>query len=245
MLLITFFVFALIVYIFRDSVVISPVTSFFQSTVSGIRGELYSGRVDEESELLEENKKLREKVVEYELLVRENSALRSQFEENIIHEHRLVPAQIVGYAGRGVYESFTIDAGKQEGIKSGMAVIVDNILVGTISKVSENISEVRTILHPEFSTIVQYPKTSARGIIRGFNSFIMLENVVITETLEKDGVLTTMGEIDREGIGIPSDLSVGKIDSIDREETASFQTAQIEPLVDYSQISHVFVIVGL
>ena len=244
-ILLMLLVLASLIFFYRNSSFISSVTSFFQNTFSNTRAIVFSTTVDAESKLQEENRKLSEKLSELEVLERENIALRSQFEESTSAQFKLIPAKIVGYKGRGVYNFFIINAGINQGIESGMAVIVGNTLIGTIHKTSQNISEVRTILHPEFSTIVKYPTTNARGIIRGFNSYMIMENVLITVTLEKDGIVVTMGEVNSNNIGIPSDLSVGKIDSIERIDTASFQTAQVEPLVDYSQISNVFVISGI
>lgn len=244
-LLLIFLIIAVLILFFKESPIISPIISFFQNSVSNSRAEIFSSRVDEESPLEEENRKLKEKLSTMEILERENIALRSQFKDAISAEYELIPAKIVGFKGRGVYDFFIINAGINHGIERGMAVIVGNTLIGTIDKTSQNISEVRTILHPEFSTIVKYPTTNARGIIRGFNSYMIMENVLITDTLEKDGIVVTMGEVNNVNIGIPSGLSVGKIDSIERVDTASFQTAQIEPLLDYSQISNVFIIVGL
>lgn len=244
-ILLILLVLASLIFFYRNSSLISSVTSFFQNTFSNTRSIIFLKTVDEESRLQEENRKLKEKLSGMELLERENIALKSQFEDTISSRYDLIPARIVGYKGRGVYNIFIIDTGINQGIESGMAVIVGNTLVGTIHKTSQNISEVRTILHPEFSTIVKYPPTNARGIIRGFNSFMIMENVLITDTLEKDGIVVTMGELNNTNLGIPSDLNVGKIDSIERIDTATFQIAQIEPLVDYSQISNVFVITGM
>ncbi len=235
----------LTLYLFRQSFVVNSIASFFQDTISTTRAIIYSSKTNEETSLSEENRKLKEKLSGIELIERENIALRSQFEENSHGVYKLLPANIIGYKGRGVYEAFLIGAGKEQGVRTGTAVVVGSTLVGTIFKTSQNISEVHTILHPDFSTIVKYPKTSARGIIRGYNSYLIMENVLITDTLEKDGIIVTMGELNNAGIGVPSDLNVGKIDSVDREETASFQAAQVTPLIDYSQISTVFVIVGL
>lgn len=240
-----FLILALLIFFFRESVVVSSVASFFQSSLSNARATIFNSKIDSESRLQEENRRLNEKLSEMEILIRENIALRSQFEENISGEFELIPAKIVGYKGRGVYDFFVINAGSNQGVENGMAVIVGNTLIGTIYKASQNISEVRTVLHPEFSTLVKYPTTNARGIIRGYNSFMVMENVLITDTLEKGGTVVTMGEVNNQNIGIPSELTVGKIDSVERIETASFQTAQIAPLIDYSQISNVFVILGM
>lgn len=244
-ILLILLVLASLIFFYRNSSFISSTTSFFQNSFSNTRAIIFSTTINSESKLEDENRKLKEKLSELEILKRENIALRSQFEESISAQFKLMPAKIVGYKGRGVYNFFIINAGINQGIESGMAVIVGNTLIGTIHKTSQNISEVRTILHPEFSTIVKYPTTNARGILRGYNSYMIMENVLITDVLEKDGIVVTMGEVNNTNIGIPSNLSVGKIDSIERIDTASFQTAQIEPLIDYSQISTVFVIVGM
>lgn len=238
-------VFSIIVFVFRNSPPVLSTTSFFQNLLNNSRALIFSAKADDESKLSEENRELKEKLSQVEIIERENIALRSQFEDVNYGKFELIPVSIVGYKGRGAYDFFMINAGLNQGVEDGMAVILGNTLVGTIHKASQNASEVRTVLHPQFSTLVKYSPTNARGIIRGFNSYMILENVLVTDTLEKDGIIVTMGEVNNSNIGIPSELSVGKIDSIERVDTASFQTAQVEPLIDYSQISDVFVIVDL
>lgn len=244
-ILIVFILISILVIFLRETFIVTSVTSFFQNMFSSTRANIFSETVKDERELMQENRKLKEMLSEMHNLERENIALRSQFEDSNYGKYKLLPAKIMGYKGRGVYDYFIINAGVNQGVKNGMAVIVGNTLVGTVQNASSNISEVRTVLHSDFSTIVKYPKTNARGIIRGFNSFLILENVLITDSLEKDGILVTMGELNNSGIGVPSDINVGKINSIEKIETASFQTAQVEPLIDYSQISNVFIILGM
>lgn len=243
-LLIIILIFSLLIFFFRDFFIISHTVSFFQSFASDFRASLFQSKVEDESRLSEENRILNEKLSQLEIIERENIALKSQFQDANYPKFELLPVKIIGYKGRGVYDFFMVNAGKIQGVQDGMAVIMGNTLVGTIHKADQNISEVRTVLHPEFSTLVKYPPTNARGIIRGFNSYMILENVLVTDTLEKGGTLITMGETNKNNIGIPSELIVGKIDSIERIDTASFQTAQVEPFIDYSQISNVFVILG-
>lgn len=244
-ILLVFLFLSVVIFLLRDSAVISPAISFFQSAITNVRAPLFSSSTAEENNLAEENRRLTEKLSQMEIVERENIALKSQFQDANYGKFELIPVKIVGFKGRGVFDLFMINAGTNQKIEDGMAVILGNTLVGTIHKAGQNISEVRTTLHPEFSTLVKYPPTNARGIIRGFNSYMILDNVPVTDSLEKGGVIVTLGEISNSNIGIPSDINVGKIDSIEKVDTATFQTAQIESLIDYSQISDVFVILGL
>lgn len=250
-LIVSFFVISLLIFINNSSPVFnfikSPVQSFFSVPKSFLyslgKGNNKKSEIEKQKEI---NRQLEAKIVDYELMKKENEALKSQFEVSPDYSQSLVAAKVIGFLGeRNNPSAFVINAGEDTKIEKGMPVIFDKYLVGKVSSVSKKYSVVMTVYNHEFSTLVKLPQTGANGIIIGSNDFMVMDQVVITDTLEKGGIVVTKGEVKENGIGVFPDIIVGKIKSISKNETAPFQSAQVLPIIDYSRITDVFVITAL
>lgn len=236
-------------YFFRESEFVKNIQGQLQRTISHNKSVIYSLGKNENkkiSELETEVAELNQKIVDYELVLRDNEALRSQFENSGEQTFALSNAKILGFTGdNNLPDTLVINVGEKEGIKNGMAVIFKNYLIGEISKVSKNFSVVTTVLNPDFQTLAKVPSTNANGIIFGSRDFMLLDRVVITDKLEDNTNIVTRGEANTEGIGIFPDLIIGKITSISKNESSPFQSAQVSPVIDFSRLTNVFVIVSL
>jgi rod shape-determining protein MreC len=189
---------------------------------------------------------LHRKVADYELLIRENEALRSQFEASGSLSQSLLAAKILGFTGNNkMPETLVIDAGQKSQIKNGMAVIFQGNLVGKISAVSQNFSVVDTVLNSNFQVLAKLPETNAYGILEGKKDLMLFDRIVITDTLQKNAEVVTKGEVNDKGIGIFPDLIIGKITSISKKETSPFQSAEVSSIIDLSRLTDVFVVIAL
>lgn len=189
---------------------------------------------------------LHRKVSDYELLARENEALKSQFEASGSLSQSLLAAKILGFTGSNkMPETLVINVGQKNGIKKGMAAIFQKNLIGKISAVSQNFSVVDTVLNSNFQVLAKLPATNAYGILEGKKDLMLFDRVVITDTLQKDADVVTKGEVNDIGVGIFPDLIIGKITSISKKETSPFQSAEVSSIIDLSRLTEVFVIVSL
>lgn len=244
------FVFALLsltVFVFHNSKPVLFFQGFIQSAFSVPKNVLYSlGKNERDSKiysLTQKNLKLEQKMADYALLKSENEALKSQFSISTDTSQNLISAKIIGFQGSSKNPTnLIINAGLKDKVKIGMAVIFERYLIGKIDTVSQDYSVVMTTLNPQFRVLAKLPETNANGIILGRNDFMFLDGVVITDTLKKDGIIVTKGEVDDKGIGVLPDLIIGKISSIFKNETAPFQNAEVIPIIDYSKLTNVFLI---
>lgn len=239
-----------VLFMLKNSPFVEFIQGEMQKGVAYHKAIVYSfGKEDEistVSKLQKELQSLNEKVVDYELIKRDNIALRSQFETSGESTFALTHARILGFTGdNNLPETLVVNVGLQDGVKVGMAVIFEKYLVGKISKTSLNYSVVTTVLNPKFQTLAKIPATNANGIIFGSREFMLLDRVVITDKLEDGGNVVTRGEVDEKGIGIYPDLIIGKISSISKNETAPFQSAQVTPIINFSKLTSVFVVVEM
>jgi rod shape-determining protein MreC len=199
------------------------------------------------SKLKQENAALSGKLLEYDKLKRDNDALRSQFETESSVRYKLLPAKVLGFLGRSNDPSaLIIDAGQRDGVKRGMAVVLENNLVGEISSVSEVYSKVLLPTDKEFSTIAKTAENQSLGIVHGEDNFILLDQVSIKDKIIEGETVLTRGEANNSGMPqVPSDLVVGKIESIYKNESQPFQTAKVISNVFVPKIETVFVVLGL
>ena len=192
----------------------------------------------EVSQLKDENRKLYEKLSDFDRLKRDNEALRSQFEISSAASQNLLLAKVIGFLGPlSNPTSLIIDKGEIDGVKNGQAVVSGKNLVGKIENISEKFSQVMLPVNKNFTVLGKSSNNNSQGIVRGENDFILFDQIVITEKVEDQEVVLTKGEDN----GIQSDLIVGKISSVNRRESAPFQTAKIESLVPFSKLETVFI----
>lgn len=187
-------------------------------------------------------------------LKKDISALKDQFQTTNINSQSLLPANIIGAPGFipnvTVPEIFILDKGEKDGIKAGMAVLYKDNLVGKITRVSPNLSAINLLTSPSssFTAKIINPQNQsgdALGVIKGRgNGEMVLDNVLLSEKINKSDIVVTKGDINEGNIGLPPDLIVGKIISIDKKPSNLFQKAQIRSFLDFSKISMVFVLTG-
>jgi rod shape-determining protein MreC len=196
--------------------------------------------------LKDENAKLVQKLIDYDRTMRDNEALRSQFESAQTRQYKLLPARILGFSGSFANPaSLVIDRGADDGIKVNMGVLLQNNLIGKIGKVTPSYAQVSLSLNGAFTTLAKTSDTNAAGIARGNSDFILLDRVSINDTLNTGSILLTAGDIDDSGVGVPPDLVIGKIVSVNRASSLPFQTAKVESSVKFGQLENAFVVIGL
>jgi rod shape-determining protein MreC len=226
----------------------SGIESIFSTTRAALYGLIHN-KEEESSELKklrEENARLAKQVIEYEKIKRDNEAFRSQFDLSQSSSYNLVPARIIGFIGSfSSPTAFIINQGENSSISTGMAVISENNLVGKISKVSFSTSQVDLVTSPSFSTLAKTADGKASGIARGNDDFVLLERVSINDNLSKNGMLISSGDLNDSSVGIPPDIIIGKIESVNKNPSLPFQTAKIQSAINFRKLETVFIFTGL
>lgn len=190
-----------------------------------------------------------EKSVNQYQLEQENKALRDQFQTTTIPSQKLLPATIIGaprfVPGISAPEYFVINKGLKDGIRIGQAVTIKDTLVGKIVGASDYVSKIALLTNTSSTFTAKTKTTGAIGVIRGMgNAEMILDKVVLSDTISKGDMVLTKGDINEQGIGYPANLVVGKIISVDKKSSALFQMARVSNLIDFSALSMVFVFTG-
>ncbi len=203
-------------------------------------GDLFHFRriIQQNSNLVKENLDLQSKLgklteVDYEneVLKKELGFMKSQ------NSQETLPAAIIGQSS-GYLKSLIIDKGKDFGLKEGDAVISQGFLVGTLTDVRENNSEVTLII--DFNSLVPVVLQNSRGtgLLRGGLSGLAVEDIPLNISTQKDENVITSGL----GGRIPQGILIGKVTGVISKEGEIFQKVAIASPVDFSKLEVLFVI---
>ena len=175
------------------------------------------------TELLEENRTLREQLVDYYEVKAENASY-----ENILSVKEAMPdleltaASVVGRDPGDVFYDFTIDRGSLSGISTGDAVITEMGVVGVVEEVYATSSRVRSILSEETQIGAVAKETGESGVISSDIQFansgkVRLNYLTRDTQIQPGAIVTTSGA----GGMFPSDLLIGRVDSVERSNADS------------------------
>ncbi len=201
------------------------------------------------NQLIQKNAELQKQLINKDELTKENKALKDQFASTKISSQDLIPAKVVGYEGlipgTSLPSYLIIDKGTSDGIQNGSAVVSGEYLIGTLKTVNSHFSKIVLVTNKStnFAAKVLTDSSEIDGIIKGKGTDdLVLDNVLLSQNLQKDKWVLTKGGRDETGNGFPPDLIVGKIVSIDKNPSDLFQRAAVNSPIDFSNITTVFVI---
>lgn len=155
-----------------------------------------------------------------------------------------VAAQVIGSSGSEQSRSVYIDKGAREGIKTDMAVITADGVVGKVLRVfgsqpvEPSVSQVLLISDQTSGVGAILDKSRAQGYVRGSASGeVLLENIMTDETVQPGDVVLTSGG-DRI---FPKGLALGTVTKVSRGPEI-FWNIRIRPSADLSRLEEVLVI---
>lgn len=230
------------------SSILAKVASPFQSVTYRAFNFLSNSSNSSTEKLKEENRLLLGKIIDQDKLIRENKALHDQFVITSPKSTRLLPAKIVGAPSfiPGITDptTFIIDKGTNDRVKVGDAVVIKNILVGKVISVSNYFSKVDILTDTSFSATVKDQRSNASGVVKGDGGQqLIFDNVLQSDDIKTSDILVTKGGQDASGRGIPPDLIVGKITSVEKKPSEVFQKGKIQSPLDFSSLAEVFIVV--
>jgi rod shape-determining protein MreC len=226
------------------------ILSPFQALTYGVYSKITDFGSDSKIQALKtQNLELTKKLINQSKLADDNKALRDQFQTQNPKSSNLIEADVIGapgfLPGISVPETLVLDRGENDGIKVGQAVIYEDNLVGRVVKTSAFLSNVMLVTNSDSSLTVKTLSTQALGVVKGQGGGgVIMDDVVLSDTLQKQDAVLTKGDVNTQGIGVPPDLIVGEIASISKFPSDLFQKASVNSKLDFGKLSKVFVIVN-
>lgn len=210
---------------------------------------MYFGNINKvKTENLElENKvsELQLQLLESKAILTENESLKRQLDIKSTFQHfKLKHGKIIIREHDNFSQTFVIDIGTKDGVKLNQAVIHKEGLVGYISNVSDNTSNVTTILDPRTSVSVTISTINEPAILKG-NLELKANNNLKLEYIPIDSEISIGDMLYSSGLGsmFPSSLPVGRVTKIINNKNDSDRYAIAEPCVNIRAINEVSVIV--
>lgn len=199
-----------------------------------------------------ENEELKTRVAKLEEQVRENSAavdengrLRELLKLKEKHsDFELETTKIISWGASNWTSTFTINKGSNSGIELYDCIVTENsYLVGQIIEVNANNALARTIIDPNMSAGALIDRTGIAAVASGYFEYMTKGNLKLTfipngATIVNGDVITTSGK----GQSIPKGLVIGKVVDAGFEASGQTQYAVLQPMVEISGLSQVFVI---
>ncbi|XOU94888.1 MAG: rod shape-determining protein MreC [Candidatus Kerfeldbacteria bacterium] len=237
------------VFKFADSTMsyaFSPIQSFFSSSADKISN--FFVYFSDIKDLQKENESLNEEI---SLLTVENLQLQSTIKSSEIvleelkyiteYNYNSVTAKIVSRGIGDYLNSIIINKGLNDNIQKGFPVIANSgHLIGKIIEVNDYTSKVILLNdnHSKVSALIQNSDLSP-GIVAGqYGITLRMILVPQDQLIQNEEIVITSGIEEF----IPADLIIGKISGVFKKESELFQEADVEPIVDYSNLSIVSVI---
>ena len=148
-------------------------------------------------------------------------------------------AAVIGRDTSPFLQYIIIDHGSDDGVRYGMPVVTQQGLVGRIDAVTASASRVQLISDVKSSINVTIQSQDEDALIQGsITGDITLEMVDQSVAMQEGDILLTSGL----GGNYPSDILVGQIVDVQKTENELFQTAFVQPVVDFSSLRAVLVI---
>ena len=191
------------------------------------------------NDLSEENRKLREQLVDYYTLKDENASY-----ENILSVKKAMPdlqlaaGSVVGRDPNDVFGDFTINCGSLAGVSVG-----ETGVVGVVEEVYAASSRVRSILSEKTQIGATDKSCKESGVVTSDIQFAnsgKVKMLYLTRDTEVQpgSIITTSGA----GGVFPGDLLIGRVDSVERSNADSSYYAILTPYVDVTEVTDVFVV---
>jgi len=151
-------------------------------------------------------------------------------------EWQFLPVKIIK-----VENSFFIDQGKKAGVELGRPLVYENVYLGKVIEVQEQVSRVELVSQEGSKVSIKIKSTEgiqAKGILNGLGKTqAEVSQILAQETVEKGDLVVTAGDE-----SIPPDLALAKVEETVKEKNEVYQKAKVRLLIDPEQLTIVFLI---
>lgn len=192
------------------------------------------------SALEAENSRLQVQIVELQQQVTEAQLLSTLVDYERRHvENQYIAASVIARDISPFMHYVIIDRGSDDGLRKGMPVITQQGLVGSIAAVTAGAARVQLINDPGSSINVILQQSDVEAVLNGrITGEIELNMISQNATIQPGDLVMTSGL----GGNYPANIVIGQVVSIRNEASSLFQTASVQPAVDFSQLEIVLII---
>jgi rod shape-determining protein MreC len=203
------------------------------------------GSLPEKVEVMEaELVEARRQVVELEELRRENYLLRQQLGFPSRPAFDLIPGQVLARDISGWWQTVRIQlGGGAPAAQENQAVISAEGLVGKVRNISGKTADILLISDPACRVSVRIEGKDVYAILHGQGLTWKGRVLCQIEFINKNVQIREGDTVVTSGLGgiFPPGIRVGRIVSVETDDNQLHQSGEVEPSVDLSSLSHVFI----
>ena len=230
------------------NVISTPFRAAFNYCADGIAGfvDYFTefDRISEQNESLrQKNEELQKLQSDLEVLKEENAWLRDFLEiKNHNTTFEFEDATVIGKNSSSSHSTLTLNKGSLHGIAEGMVVIAGQGLVGRVTEVGLNTSEVLCITDISSSIGALVERSAMIGIVEGYYEnecrFLYTTGFADASDVEVGDIIITSGS----GSIYPYGLKIGTVTSVSLDDASRSIIAVIKSAVDIQEVNRVMII---
>ena len=192
------------------------------------------------AELEAENARLQIQIIELQQQVTEAQVLSTLLGyARSRADNRYLAAAVIQYDTSPFLHYVVINRGSDDGLRRGMPVVTDQGLVGHIAAVTAGAARVQLVTDPGSSVNVRLQATNVDAVLNGsLTSDLSLEMIPQSATVRAGDLVVTSGL----GGNYPPNLVIGQVTNVRKRDFDLFQSATLQPAVDFSALEIVLVI---
>ena len=221
------------------------VASPFRAAASGVSGWFEDKRhyYQDYSDLLAENKALREEVAELDreenARFRELIGLREQRRDFVFESAKVLERSVSNWT-----RTVTLGKGTVHGVAvNNVVVSSEGYMIGVVTEAGANWCTVQTVIDTDTELGALLFRTGDVVIAEG-DFALMHENRLKVTYLPADTALLVGDYIMTSGLGgyYPSNIVIGTVERVEVGDSGIAQYAVLKPLVDFDELTEVFII---
>lgn len=193
---------------------------------------------------------------ENEHLAAENASLRAQLASSYIsysdsvfqvndtiykQRYSYTDAQVIKNSYNQTKNYMMINKGLAQGVRTDMAVISPQGIVGVVVNCTKNFATIMPVLHTDSRHSVKLKRTNSTGSLvweGGDYRFATLVDIPTTYPLYKNDTIVTSGLAN----DFPEGIAVGYIEDYTTVQGSGFYSIRIRLATDFNNLNHVYVV---
>lgn len=200
---------------------------------------------EENKELKEKNDELNAKLINYEVILSENSILKEHVNLTASYpDYNVIVADVISEAVSNWEEVLLINRGEQDGLKPDMVVVAEEGLVGYVESVTSNTAKVVTILDPGVTVSARTTRTRDSLTCKG-NSSLSDENKIKVTKIPTGLTLVEGDRLETSGLGgkYQKGIPIGEIVKFTSKKNPVENEAILKTYIDFNKLETVAIIV--
>ena len=228
--------------------VVSPLQSGAARAIKPFRdglnwfGNLFSAQSQNRS-LRTQVQQLRSQLAQQLVVEQQDTELKSMIkmrDSNVFPQgSRFAQARVIARSTTAWYSTITIDAGSDQGVRLNDAVVNGQGLVGRVSAVTSEASEVTLIVDQDSYIDAKVVPTGAQGLVAGsVTGDVTLQYVDRSEKVVAGQVVVTSG---MKGSIFTANIPIGYVSAVAQQDVELYQSISVTPYVDFHTLDLVMV----